>query len=282
MRAMDVQVHGLEGRGLAGTQVLQKVVKRAAAEGDMGPIEGLVALQGAGGMRAQQLRLREVSEEHAVDLIELPRVQLLGVGVDVRCEDAVPIAEAPSEDHGPRREVEQWPLEPCGAALRHGVEAVAEAPLYDVGELVREDRRRPIWVRVAVQIFLAHVEYDVVIGDRLVRCRAGVVLQEVVGHYPCIFPLALLNQDVDAVGASVHERHGAHHLAFVVHPTLAPRRRSQLLDVVLVCVNLRCLDGHVFVQGCGALLEPDIDEPGDDGLQSELAAAVDPGVQENE
>mmetsp|Transcript_62977 Transcript_62977/g.182640 ORF Transcript_62977/g.182640 Transcript_62977/m.182640 type:complete len:259 (-) Transcript_62977:280-1056(-) len=148
-------------------------------------------------------------------------------------------------------------------------------------ELMREGVRRGVGVRFVVQQLVAHVEDDVVVRGRLRRCWPGVVPQIVALHHPGIRHAAFLHEDVYPVRASVHEGHGTHDLALVLHPTVAALGGLQLLQIILVGVNFGGLDGHVLVELRGTLFQPDVDVVGDDSLEREGVVPSDAGVLED-
>mmetsp|Transcript_81278 Transcript_81278/g.263592 ORF Transcript_81278/g.263592 Transcript_81278/m.263592 type:complete len:285 (+) Transcript_81278:73-927(+) len=139
-----------------------------------------------------------------------------------------------------------------------------------MSQLVREGIGRRVRVRIRLQDVVAHVEDDIMVRDRLVRRRAGEVPKVIPGHDEGVFKAALQQEHVDSVGASVHEGHGAEHLALMVHPTAALGDRAQLRDVVGVGVNVRSFEGHLDVGRRALGSRPHVDVSGDDFVQREV------------
>mmetsp|Transcript_106024 Transcript_106024/g.253038 ORF Transcript_106024/g.253038 Transcript_106024/m.253038 type:complete len:290 (-) Transcript_106024:7-876(-) len=144
-----------------------------------------------------------------------------------------------------------------------------------MGEGVRDVVR----VRIHVHELLAQIEDNVCVGTGLVVDGPGKVHQEVMGHHECVVEATALQQDVDSIGAGVHERHLSHHLAFVLHPAGAPSCGLQLVHIVDIGIDFGCLHCDIALKICRSLLRPYIDVPGHQILQRELAAPAHAYIQ---
>mmetsp|Transcript_2395 Transcript_2395/g.6410 ORF Transcript_2395/g.6410 Transcript_2395/m.6410 type:complete len:282 (-) Transcript_2395:357-1202(-) len=161
MLAGRVQKYGREPCGTPKPDAAEEIIVRHPPPRNHTGLEELVVLQCARQPGSQELILRQVCQEHGVDLVKLARVSVLCRGVDVGSKDAIPVSEPPCEHHRARRQVEQRAFEPRGPSLGHRHRGTAEAALDHMRELVRERVRDVVGIRVAVQELLAHVEDDV-------------------------------------------------------------------------------------------------------------------------
>mmetsp|Transcript_46485 Transcript_46485/g.122788 ORF Transcript_46485/g.122788 Transcript_46485/m.122788 type:complete len:300 (+) Transcript_46485:1769-2668(+) len=141
--------------------------------------------------------------------------------------------------------------------------------------------RRSVRIRGPVQKLLAHVKNDVEVCGRVRVCWAWEVPKVVTLHHPSILDLALLDEDVDSIRARVHEGHGTHHFAFVLHPAAAAGSGLELVNSILIGVDVGRLDRNVFMQWAGILLKPDIDVATNDSFQGEVAVPPNTCVQKN-
>mmetsp|Transcript_33254 Transcript_33254/g.84135 ORF Transcript_33254/g.84135 Transcript_33254/m.84135 type:complete len:209 (+) Transcript_33254:2402-3028(+) len=206
-----------------------------------------------------------------MDLVEFARVHLPGVCVKVRCIDAVPVSEPPCVHHRSWRQVEERTFQPGCSSLRHRVEGVSKTTLDDVRQLMREGVCRSVRIWVLVQHHHAHVENDVVVCDRLIGRRPREVPEVVTGHYECVFKATLQQQDVDTVGAGVHEGHRAEDLALVIHPAVAFHNWTELRYSISVCIDVGCLHGSVNLRWSGFGASPDVDVSRNNRVEGEIS-----------